>query len=42
MELMKKKFDTSASLKENGTEVILQGTFHEKIKDFLVHELKLK
>lgn len=29
MEMLKKKFDTSASLRESGIEIMLQGTFHE-------------
>lgn len=42
MDILKKKFDTAASLRESGTEIMLQGTFHEQVKDYLVLELKVK
>lgn len=42
MDILKKKFDTSATLRESGTEIVLQGTFLDQVKDYLMFELKLK
>lgn len=42
MEVLKKKFDTQASLKDQNTELVLQGTFLDQVKDYLVMELKFK
>lgn len=42
LEVLKKKFDTTGSVREAGTEIMLQGTFLDQCKDYVTLELNFK